>query len=129
MCRLRPGESCAFDTEWFPTRSGSEFHGATEAGIVIRPLKATVNQNGKIGLSGAFGVFFPGRLMARLYDEYGHLAATTPVAEVSPTEPVLLESEIASPGKCSRLSIHLVDNNGVDRGALEEVQLGGQDSH
>ena len=129
MCRLRPGESCAFDTEWFPTRSGSEFHGATEAGIVIRPLKATVNQNGKIGLSGAFGVFFPGRLMARLYDEYGHLAATTPVAEVSPTEPVLLESAIASPGKCSRLSIHLVDNNGVDRGALEEVQLGGQDSH
>ena len=38
MCRLRPGESCDFETEWFPTRSGSEFHGVTDAGIVIRPL-------------------------------------------------------------------------------------------
>src|SRR5260370_37095607 len=27
ICRLRPGESCDFETEWFPTRSGREFHG------------------------------------------------------------------------------------------------------
>jgi hypothetical protein len=27
LCRLRPGESCDLETEWFPTRVGSEFHG------------------------------------------------------------------------------------------------------
>ena len=38
MCRLRPDESCAFETEWFPTRAGDEFHGVTDAGILIKPL-------------------------------------------------------------------------------------------
>src|SRR5882724_10061787 len=41
LCRLRPGESCNLDTEWFPTRVGNEFHGVTDAGILIRPLRAT----------------------------------------------------------------------------------------
>ena len=129
MCRLHSGESCSFETEWFPTRSGKEFHGVTDAGILIRPLKATATQNGKISLSGSFGVFYSGHLAARLYDEHGHAAAVIPVAEVSPNERVSLESEIASPGKTSRVSIHLVDDSGVDRGALQEVQLSGQDNH
>jgi hypothetical protein len=129
MCRLRPGESCSFDTEWFPTRSGADFHGVTDAGILIRPLKATLKDNGKIDLSASFGVFFSGRLVARVYDEHGHVAATTPVADVNPGEPVSLDTEIASPGKSSRVSLHLVDDNGVDRGALQEVQLSSQDNH
>lgn len=129
LCRLRPGESCTMETEWFPTRSGGEFHGVTDAGILIRPLRATVRENGKIGLSGSFGVFYSGRLIARLYDEHGHAFATTPVAEANPIEPVSLDTEVASPGKSSRLSIHLVDDSGVDRGALQEVQLSAQDNH
>ena len=128
MCRLRPGEHCTMDTEWFPTRSGSEFHGVTDAGVLIRALKATLTQEGKISLSGSFGVFYSGRLVARLYDEHGHVSAVTPIAEVSPTQAVSLQTEIASPGKCSRLSIHLVDDNGVDRGALQEVQLTSHDA-
>ena len=129
MCRLRPGESCSFETEWFPTRSGSEFHGVTDAGILIQPLRATATQNGKISLSGSFGVFYSGHIVARLYDEHGHAAAVTPVADVNPNERVSLETEIASPGKTSRVSIHLVDDSGMDRGALQEVQLSGQDKH
>ena len=38
---LRPGETRDLDTEWFPTRAGSEFHGVEDAGIVIHPLQAT----------------------------------------------------------------------------------------
>ena len=127
MCRLRPGEACSFETEWFPTRSGKEFRGVTDAGILIRPLRATATQNGKISLSGSFGIFYSGRLVARLYDEHGHAAAVTPLVEVSPSERASLETEIASPGKTSRVSIHLVDDSGVDRGALQEVQLSAQD--
>lgn len=59
LCRLRPGETCNLETEWFPTRVESEFHGVTDAGIVVRPLHATRLENGKIELSGAFGVFSP----------------------------------------------------------------------
>jgi hypothetical protein len=51
------------------------------------------------------------------------------VADVSPNERVTLETEIASPEKTSRVSLHLLDDSGVDRGALQEVQLSRQDAH
>ncbi|MGH9495680.1 MAG: hypothetical protein ACRD3B_11830 [Candidatus Sulfotelmatobacter sp.] len=128
MCKLRSGESCVFETEWSPTRSGAEFHGVTDAGILVLPLKATM-QNGKVSLSGSFGVFYSGHLVARLYDEHGHVTAMTPIADVSPNELVALSKEIAAPGKCSRVSVHLVDDADVDRGVLQEVQLSTQDDH
>jgi hypothetical protein len=123
MCRLRPGESCNLDTEWFPTRAGSEFHGVTDAGIVIRPLRATRLQNDKIRLSGSFGVFYNGHLVARFYDDRGRNLGIMRVFDVSPTEPVSLEAEVVAPGKPARLSIHLEDENGADRGSLEEVHV------
>ncbi len=128
MCQLRPGESCDFDTEWFPTRSGNEFHGVTDAGILIRALRANALENGKIKLSGSFGVFFSGRLVARFYDEHGKNLGTMPVADVNPEEPVSLEAQVVPPGKPARVSLHLEDDHGVDRGALQEVLIGTGDN-
>ena len=129
LCRLRPNESCSFETEWFPTRSGSEFHGVTDAGIVIRPLLATGVENGKIKLSGSFGVFYSGRLIARFYDEHGRSVGTAPVVEADPSKAVSLDMEISPATKPARLSIHLVDESGTDRGALQEVQVSNQANH
>lgn len=125
LCRLRPGESCNLDTEWFPTRAGSDFHGINDAGVVVQPLRASRLESGKIRLSGSFGVFFPGRLVARFYNEHGSSLGTVPVVDVDPAKPVFLETEISSPGKSARLSLHLDDANGVDRGSLEEVPVSG----
>ena len=47
LVQLRPGETRDLDTEWFPTRAGSEFHGVEDAGIVVRPLQATRLENGR----------------------------------------------------------------------------------
>jgi hypothetical protein len=124
LCRLRSGESCSFDTEWFPTRVGGEFHGVTDAGIVIRPLQANRLENGKIKLSGSFGVFFIGHLVARFYDEHGSNVGTVPVVDVDPTEAVTLDTEIAPPGKPARISLHLEDQSGLDRGSLQEIPVG-----
>jgi hypothetical protein len=96
---------------------------------LIRPLEAKAAQTDTISLSGTFGVFYSGHLVARLYDEHGHLAAVTPVADVNPNERVSLETTIPSPAKCSRVSLHLIDNGGVDRGALQEIQLSSRDNH
>src|SRR5437868_13727240 len=86
MCRLRPGESCSFETEWFPTRAGTEFHGATDAGILIHPLRATGLRNGKIKASGSLGVCFSGRQGAHFYNEPGASLGTTPLPHVNPPE-------------------------------------------
>ena len=69
MCKLHAGESCDFQTEWFPTRAGDEFHGVTDAGVLIEPLQAS-EDNGRVTLVGSFGVFFAGHLFARFYDEH-----------------------------------------------------------
>ena len=123
LCRLRSGESCNLDTEWFPTRVGSEFHGVTEAGLVASPLRASRLESGKIKLSGSFGVFFTGKLVARFYDEHGASLGSAPVANADPVELVTLETEIAPPGKPGRVSLHLEDSSGLDRGSLGEVRV------
>src|SRR5215470_3174061 len=123
LCRLRPGETCDMETEWFPTRAGSEFHGVTEAGVLVRGLRATRLENGKVKLSGSFGIFYSGQLVAHLYDQHGAPLGTTPVIDVNPNEPVILEKELSTTEKAARVSLHLEDSNGVDRGALGEVQV------
>jgi hypothetical protein len=81
--------------------------------------------NGKLKLSGSFGVFYSGRLLAHLYDEHGGNLGTMPVVDVTPTESVSLDEEISCPDKVARLSLHL-ESDGVDRGSLQEVRVLGE---
>jgi hypothetical protein len=123
LCRLRPGEACTMDTEWFPTRAAGEFHGVSDAGTIVTPLHASNGTNGKIKLSGSFGVFFAGHLVAHFYNEHGAVLQNIPVADVDPTELVSLETEVAPSGKPARVSLHLEDSNGLDRGSFQEVSV------
>jgi len=123
MCHLRPGEACQLETDWFPTRADSEFHGVTDAGIVTKPLLGVRLENGKVRLSGSFGVFFPGRLVAHFYNEHGSMTETMPLGAATPTNLVVLDTEIAPRGKPTRVSLHLEDQNGLDRGTLQEVPI------
>jgi hypothetical protein len=129
LVQLRPGETRDLDTEWFPTRAGGEFHGVADAGIVVRPLQANRLDAGHIHLSGSFGVFFAGRLIAHLYNEHGASVATIPLTQVEPTDLVLLDTDLTPPAKFSRISLHLEDSNGVDRGSLQEVQVTAPENH
>jgi hypothetical protein len=124
LCRLRPSESCDMETEWFPTRATADFKDVSDAGVLMRTLRATRLEGGKIKLSGSFGVFFPGHLVARLYNQRGASLGTMPVADVTPADPVSLETEISADAKTARLSLHLIDKGGMDRGSLQEVQVG-----
>ncbi len=123
LVRLFPEETFSFDTEWFPARAGSEFHGATDAGVIVNPFQAVVLENGKLRLSGSFGVFFSGKLVAHLYNQHGAAIGTVPVADVDPTELTSLTLEITAGGNPARVSLHLEDKNGVDCGALGEVRI------
>ena len=129
LVQLRPGETRDLDTEWFPTRGGAEFHGVADAGIVVRPLRATRLESGHIQISGSFGVFFAGRLVGHLFDEHGASVGITALTQVDPTDLVVLEAEITPPAKAARISLHVEDGNGLDRGSLQEVSVGPVDSH
>ena len=120
MVELAPGESYAMDTQWYPTRMGEDFKTATYSGVIGTPLTATATPSGLV-LSGSFGVFYAGDLVAHLY---GRGAPTTmKLMSVVPTEPVQLNITIQAPPKTTRVSVHLVDSSGLDRGPLGEVRV------
>jgi hypothetical protein len=120
MAVLGPGDTYAFDTNWFPSRLGSDFNTVTDAGLVGTPLVAR-RAGGKLDLSGSFGVFFPGELKAFLYDEGGLGVSEVPLEAVRPQDPIALHQAIDAAKNIARVSLHLIDSSGVDRGALGEV--------
>ena len=125
LVRLYPGESYSFDTEWFPTRGDSGFQAVKDSGLVVKPLRAVEAGGDKIDVSGTFGVFFPGQLVAYFYSSTGPAMGTQPVAPVDPARVVHLESSVKFSGHPGRVSLHLVDTNGLDRGSLGEVLIEG----
>jgi len=63
MVRLGPGESYNFDTEWFPTRADKDFQGVTDAGVILKPLRACrMLAPVRSDLLVRFGVSSPGNL-------------------------------------------------------------------
>jgi hypothetical protein len=48
------------------------------------------------------------------------MTETLPLAAVTPTNLVVLDMEIVPQGKPTRVSLHLEDQDGLDRGALQE---------
>jgi len=123
LVRLYPGESYSFDTEWFPTRGDSGFQTVRDSGLVVKPLRAVEVGGEKIDVSGTFGVFFPGQLVAYFYSSAGTVIGTQSVAAVDPARVVRLESSVKFSGHPGRISLHLVDTNGLDRGSLGEVSI------
>jgi hypothetical protein len=125
LCRLRPGETCDLDTEWFPTRAGSEFHGVEDSGIVVHPLQCSLLVGGKLKLSGSFGVLWPGSAVAHFYNDHGSSTGTLVLAEVDPTKPLLLDTEVTAPQKSARVSLHVEGRDGTDYGSLGETLVSG----
>jgi hypothetical protein len=124
MVRLDPGESYHFDTQWFPSRASASFQGVSEAGVILKPLGAQQNTAGQeIALGGVFGVFFSGQLVAHLYDARGVALGTRALEQVDPKDLIKLHAEIKGASQAARVSLHLVDLNGLDRGALGEVAV------
>ncbi len=122
MARLEPGEVYAMDTHWFPVRMGRELSAVTDAGVVGRPLKCS-NVAGGLELSGTIGVFFSGKLIARAYDARGAHMSDVSLLRVDPTSAVELNQKIEVPQTTGRVSVHLIDDQGNDRGSLGEVAV------
>ena len=122
MIELQPGETYAMDTTWFPTRVDSQLRGVTSAGVIMSPLSVTSSGNGLV-LSGTFGVFFPGKLQAHLVDVHGVQQQSIDIdtESVAPQTRVDLREEIKPQGQPVRVSIHLIDDQGIDRGSLGEA--------
>ncbi len=120
MVELAPGESYAMDTTWYPTRMGEDFKTATYSGVVGAPLQAAAAPSG-LTLSGNFGVYYAGSLVARYYNRSGLALGTAKLMDVTPFDPVSLQVTLQTPPETFRVSVHLVEKSGLDRGPLGEA--------
>lgn len=123
MAVLTPGQTYTMDSQWFPTRaSHAPIDSVTDAGLVIRPLTAA-RIAGKIEISGSFGVFFPGELRVFMYDAEGTDKNEMPLQAVRPQDAIDMHQTVAATLDIARISLHLIDTSGLDRGALGEVLI------
>ena len=122
MVLLKPGETYALDTNWFPTRIEGRPESVTEAGVTGSGLTVSTSGNSLL-LSGSFGGFFPGRLTAYLFDIRGVRIGIVPLQSVSPLDMVDVHKEIPASSSIARISIRLIDERGIDRGSLGEASI------
>lgn len=108
------------DTTWYPTRMGEDFMAATYSGVVGTPLQAAATPSG-LTLSGDFGVFYAGSLVAHYYNRSGLALGTAKLMDVTPFEPAKLQATVQAPPETFRVSVHLVEKSGMDRGPLGEA--------
>jgi hypothetical protein len=119
---LKPSETYAFDTQWFPTRAEKELSTVRDAGVIETALSAS-RKTQSIILGGKFGVFIPCNLVARFYDQHDSLIRNIPLQAADPAKMIDLHQEIAIRKSDARVSIHVIDENGADRGPLGEVAI------
>lgn len=122
MVGLDPGGSYALDTTWYPVRAGKDFREITAAGILTRPLTASLTSEG-IQLSGSFAVFFPGKLTAHLLDERGVESSVVPLESVDPLKALELHRTLNPVPGAARISIRLDDDQGRNQGSLGEAPI------
>lgn len=120
IVELFPEESYAMDTTWYPTRNTALLKSVTYAGTIESPLAVTKKADAFL-LTGMFGVFYPGTLVAHFYDQQGEPLGTAKLSNANPTEPMNLEVFLHAPESTNRVSLHVVDLQNVDRGSLGEV--------
>jgi hypothetical protein len=122
IVKLKPTETYAFDTKWFPTRAEKELSAVRDAGIVEREL-STSRKAQSIVLIGKFDVFVPCNLVARFYDKNNSLTRNIPLQAADPTKIVNLHQEVPITKSDASVSIHVIDEKGEERGALGEVTI------
>jgi hypothetical protein len=83
-------------------------------------LAAAASPTG-LSLTGDFGVFYPGSLVAHYYDRGGAAIGTAKLVDVTPVQEVQLQATVQAPPETFRVSVHLVEKSGVDRGPLGET--------
>jgi hypothetical protein len=122
MAELKPGETYAMDTKWLPTRVAGRLTNVADAGVVAGPITASATSAG-VMISGSMGVFFPGKLVVRFEDASGKQIDSIDLLSVMPQAAVELRQEIKIQGASKRLEIHLVDEQGKDRGKVAEAEI------
>jgi hypothetical protein len=74
-----------------------------------------------------FGAFFPGRIEAWLFDARDRNIAAVALQNMSVNTPIDLHEDISAPANADHVSLHLIDAQGNDRGAIGNAKIRSRD--
>ncbi len=119
MATLQPGQSSGFETSWHPVRASKNLESVTRVGVIEQPLTATIRGT-VLRVVGTFGIFFPGRIVARIRNHQGS-ERQVDLGPANPELELLLDKEIPGSSKDIHIELHVIDTSGAELGMLAET--------
>jgi hypothetical protein len=121
MVALEPQQTYTLRTTWSPTRTEGPIAGIAEAGVINVPLAAAWNSN-QLLLTGSFGVFHSGTLIAKFLDESGAIRETRTLGSVSPLEILRLHELLVPPSGAAKVILSVL-TDGAEHRALAQADI------
>lgn len=122
MAKIAPGQTYAMDTKWYPARAGKEFVGVAEGGVIVESLHAVRTAAG-VRISGSFGVFFPGRVIAHFLGANATELGSLALGDAEPSEMANLNEEVKVPSGTARVRVSIEGEHNENRGILGDTTV------
>lgn len=122
LVRLKPGESYTVTREWFAASMPGPVIGIAEVAAINRPLEVS-KADGKLTVTGTFGVFAEGRAILSSADEEGTIRDEILTFPASPVAPLVVKEQIEPPKRGEVLVLDLMNANGSPLGRIASAKL------
>jgi hypothetical protein len=119
---LKPGESHTVTRDWFAAATPGPILDVGEIGSVNEALKLT-EADGKLTLTGSFGVFAEGKAVLSTADGEGKVKEELLTFPASPVAPLVIKEQLDAPQGAATLVLDLRNSNGSPLGRIASVKL------
>jgi hypothetical protein len=119
---LKPGESHTVTREWCAAATPGPLLDVGEIAAINQPL-ATAEADGKLKLTGTFGVFSEGKAVLSPADEEGRAKDELLTFPASPVAPLAIQEQLDRPKGATLLVLDLRNANGSPVGRIASVRL------
>ncbi|MBM3499382.1 MAG: DUF4380 domain-containing protein [Armatimonadetes bacterium] len=119
---LKPGESYTVTREWFGAATPGPILEVGKVASVHQPLVVAA-ADGKLTLTGTFGVFAEGKAVLSTADEEGKARDELLTFPASPVAPLALKEQLDAPQGAELLVLDLANANGSPLGRIASVRL------
>jgi hypothetical protein len=122
LLKLKPAASHTVTRDWFAAATPGPILEIGEIGSTNEPLKLT-EADGKLTVTGVFGVFAEGTAVLSSADEQGKPKGEIVTFPASPAAPLAIREQIDPPKDAKQLVLDLRNANGSPLGRVASVEL------
>jgi len=122
MHSLAPGAEAKFSEDWYATRLGAPVRDVTDVAAVEQPVAAK-REGTNVRVTGAFGVFLPGKVRVALMDAEGKAAGKPVDIAAQPGATVTLNQVLPSETGATEVVVKLLNAAGASAGQIAAVKI------